>query len=87
MSIKLSVSASEPMSVAADVLVLGIIEGAPLTEGAAGELSRALGSVMTKTVKRTFDASRIGRIKRLLQHFRYCIVERLSVGVRFALPI
>ena len=52
MSIKLSVSSTEPMSVAADVLVLGVIEGTSLAEGAVGQLARALGSVMTRTVKR-----------------------------------
>ncbi len=52
MSIKLSLSSSEPLSVAADVLVLGVPEGSPMKEGALGDLAKALGPSMGKLVKR-----------------------------------
>jgi leucyl aminopeptidase len=52
MPIKLSLSSSEPLHVAADVLILGVSEGASLKEGALGELSKALGPSFGRTVKR-----------------------------------
>jgi leucyl aminopeptidase len=52
MPIKFSLSSTAPLSVAADVLVLGVPEGASFKEGALGELSKALGSSLAKTVKR-----------------------------------
>jgi leucyl aminopeptidase len=52
MPIKLSLSSTEPLSVAADLLVLGVPEGSSLKEGTLGELSKALGPSMAKAVKR-----------------------------------
>jgi leucyl aminopeptidase len=52
MPIKFSLSSSEPLSVAADVLVLGIPEGAALKEGPLGDLAKALGPSLAKAVKR-----------------------------------
>jgi leucyl aminopeptidase len=52
MPIKFSLSSTEPLSVAADVLVLGVPEGSSFKEGALGDLSKALGPSMAKTVKR-----------------------------------
>ena len=52
MPIKFSLSSTEPLSVAADVLVLGVPEGSTMKEGALGELSKALGPSMAKAVKR-----------------------------------
>jgi leucyl aminopeptidase len=52
MPIKFSLSSSEPLSVAADVLVLGVPEGSSFKEGALGELSKALGPSMGKALKR-----------------------------------
>jgi leucyl aminopeptidase len=52
MPIKFSLSSSEPLSVAADVLVLGVPEGSTLKEGVLGELGKALGPSFGKAVKR-----------------------------------
>lgn len=52
MPIKLSISSTEPLSVAADVLVLGVPEGSSMKEGAVGELAKAVGPSMAKAVKR-----------------------------------
>ncbi|MFT3765009.1 MAG: leucyl aminopeptidase [Minicystis sp.] len=52
MPIKLSLSSTEPLSIAADLLVLGVPEGSSMKEGALGDLSKALGPSMAKAVKR-----------------------------------
>ena len=52
MAIKFSLSSSEPLSVAADVLVLGVPEGASFKDGALGDLAKALGASLAKAVKR-----------------------------------
>jgi leucyl aminopeptidase len=52
MPIKLSLSSNDPLSVSADVAVLGVREGDPMREGALGALSKALGPSMVKTLKR-----------------------------------
>ena len=52
MPIKLSLSSAEPLSIAADVLVLGVAEGSTMKEGPLGELAKALGPSMAKAVKR-----------------------------------
>jgi leucyl aminopeptidase len=52
MPIKFSLSSSEPLSVAADVLVLGVPEGASFKEGTLGDLAKALGASLAKAVKR-----------------------------------
>jgi leucyl aminopeptidase len=52
MPIKLSLSSTEPLSVAADVLVLGIPEGASAKEGILGELTKRLGATVAKLLKR-----------------------------------
>jgi leucyl aminopeptidase len=52
MPIKFSLSSSDPLSVAADVLVLGVPEGSTFKEGALGELGKALGPSIGKAVKR-----------------------------------
>ena len=52
MPIKFSLSSNEPLSIAADVLVLGVPEGSTIKEGALGELAKALGPSMAKALKR-----------------------------------
>ena len=52
MPIKFSLSSSDPLSVAADVLVLGVPEGSTLKDGTLGELGKALGPSLGKAVKR-----------------------------------
>lgn len=52
MPIKLTLSSTEPLSIAADVLILGVPEGSTLTEGSLGELGKALGPSMAKAIKR-----------------------------------
>jgi leucyl aminopeptidase len=52
MPIKFSLSSTEPLSVAADVLVLGVPEGSTMKDGALGDLAKALGPSMARTVKR-----------------------------------
>jgi len=52
MSIKFSISASEPLNVAADILILGVSEGTSMKEGLFGELARELGPTMAKALKR-----------------------------------
>src|SRR5689334_19657820 len=52
MPIKFSLSSTEPLSVAADLLVLGVPEGSSFKEGALGDLAKALGPSMGKTLKR-----------------------------------
>ncbi|MFO0550811.1 MAG: leucyl aminopeptidase [Polyangiaceae bacterium] len=52
MSLKLSLSASDPLSIAADVAVLGIPEGASVKGGHLAALAKALGPTFAKTLKR-----------------------------------
>src|SRR5579871_1962787 len=52
MPIKFSLSSSEPLSIAVDVLVLGVPEGATFKEGTLGDLAKALGPSLAKAVKR-----------------------------------
>jgi leucyl aminopeptidase len=52
MPIKLSLSSTEPLSVAADVLVIGVPEGASAKEGLFGELTKRLGPAVAKILKR-----------------------------------
>jgi leucyl aminopeptidase len=52
MPIKLSLSSGEPLSIAADVLILGVPEGASLKDGPVGELAKALGPSFARAVKR-----------------------------------
>lgn len=52
MPLKLSLSSSDPLSVAADVTVIGVPEGASLEGGVLGALATALGKVLEKAVKR-----------------------------------
>ena len=52
MSIKLSLTSTDPLGVAADVLILGVLEGASTKDGVLGELSRALGPAFAKALKR-----------------------------------
>jgi leucyl aminopeptidase len=52
MPIKLTLSSSEPLSVAADVLVLGVPEGSTFKEGTLGDLARALGPSLARALKR-----------------------------------
>ena len=52
MSIKLSLSSTEPLSVAVDVLVLGIPEGASTKGGILGELTKRLGPNVARILKR-----------------------------------
>ncbi|MFO0755231.1 MAG: leucyl aminopeptidase [Byssovorax sp.] len=52
MSIKLAVSSNDPLSLAADLLVLGVPEGATMKDGVLGDLAKHLGPTMAKTLKR-----------------------------------
>jgi len=49
---KLTLSTSDPLSVVADVAVIGIVEGASPRAGSLATLSKALGPVVQKTLKR-----------------------------------
>jgi len=52
MSLKLSLSTSDPLRVAADVAVIGIPEGASPRGGVLGALAKALGPVFARTIKK-----------------------------------
>lgn len=52
MSIKLSIVSQAPLSIAADVVVIGVPEGASTKEGILAELEKALGTVVARAVKR-----------------------------------
>jgi leucyl aminopeptidase len=52
MSIKIALASSDPLSVAADVLVAGIPEGAVQSSSIIAELTKAIGTVVTRTLKR-----------------------------------
>jgi leucyl aminopeptidase len=76
MSIKLSIVSQAPLSIAADVVVIGVPEGATTKEGILAELEKSLGAVVSRAVKRedftgkkdqtldlsTNDALRVGRV-------------------------
>ena len=52
MPIKFAVSSTEPLSIAADVLVLGVPEGATPKEGILADLARVLGPSLARAIKR-----------------------------------
>lgn len=52
MTMKVTLSPSDPLSVAADVAVIGIVEGASPKAGVLAALSKALGPVVARTLKR-----------------------------------
>jgi leucyl aminopeptidase len=52
MPIKLSLSSTESLSIAADVLVIGVPEGASTKDGLLGEIAKRLGPTVAKIVKR-----------------------------------
>ncbi len=52
MSIKLSIVSQAPLSIAADVVVIGVAEGATTKDGILAELEKALGTVVSRSVKR-----------------------------------
>src|SRR5438874_11153868 len=52
MPVKFSLSSTEPLSVAADVLVLGVPEGSTFKEGTLGDLAKALGPSLARAIKR-----------------------------------
>jgi len=52
MSPKLTLSTSDPLSVAADVAVIGVAEGASPKAGVLGRLGKALGPIVQRTLKR-----------------------------------
>lgn len=52
MPIKLSITSSDPLSTATDILVVGVPEGAKLEEGILAQLASALGPVVARTLKR-----------------------------------
>jgi len=52
MPIKLSLSSTEPLSITADVLVIGVPEGASAKEGILGEMTKRLGPTVAKILKR-----------------------------------
>ena len=68
MPIKLSISSTEPLSVAVDLLILGIQEGASIKEGILSELGKELaaggsfGSIMGRNA---FQRSRTDALKLL----------------------
>lgn len=51
-SIKLSIVSQAPLSIAADVVVIGVSEGASTKEGILAELEKSLGTVVARAVKR-----------------------------------
>ena len=52
MSIKITLSSAAPLSAPVDVAVIGVAEGASPRSGILGELSKALGPVVQRTLKR-----------------------------------
>ena len=52
MSLKLSIVSQAPLTLVADVLVIGVSEGASTKEGVLAELEKALGPVVSRVVKR-----------------------------------
>jgi leucyl aminopeptidase len=52
MSIKIAISSSDPLSIAADVAVIGVVEGASTKTGVLAELAKTLGASVARTVKR-----------------------------------
>jgi leucyl aminopeptidase len=52
MSLKVSISSSDPLNAAADLAVIGVLEGASPRSGALGALSKALGPAVARAVKR-----------------------------------
>ncbi|HMY21474.1 MAG TPA: M17 family peptidase N-terminal domain-containing protein, partial [Polyangium sp.] len=52
MSLKLSIVSQAPLSLVADVLVIGVSEGVSTKEGVLAELEKALGPVVSRVVKR-----------------------------------
>lgn len=52
MSIKLSIVSQDPLSVAADLVVIGVPEGATTKDGILAALEKALGPVVSRAVKR-----------------------------------
>ncbi|HSO00238.1 MAG TPA: leucyl aminopeptidase [Candidatus Nanopelagicales bacterium] len=52
MSIKIHLASSDPLSTAADVLIVGVPEGSPPTEGLLGRLVESLGDAVSRQLKR-----------------------------------
>lgn len=52
MALSISLSSSDPLSIAADLVVIGVLEGASPRAGVLGTLSKALGPVVARTLKR-----------------------------------
>ncbi len=52
MSLKITLSASDPLSVSADLAVIGVVEGASPKAGTLGTLQKTLGPIVQKTIKR-----------------------------------
>ena len=52
MPAKLSISSSDPLSLVSDLTVIGVPEGAKVEEGFLAQLSKALGPVVAKNLKR-----------------------------------
>ncbi|MCC6554950.1 MAG: leucyl aminopeptidase [Polyangiaceae bacterium] len=52
MPIKVNIAASDPLSAAVDVVVIGVLEGASPGEGVLAQLAAALGEVVSKQLKR-----------------------------------
>ncbi len=52
MALSISLSSSDPLSIAADVVVVGVVEGASPRAGALGTLTKALGPVVGRTLRR-----------------------------------
>jgi leucyl aminopeptidase len=52
MSLSITLSASDPLSISADVVVVGVVEGASPRAGHLGILAKALGPVVSRSLKR-----------------------------------
>ncbi|MBL9021457.1 MAG: leucyl aminopeptidase [Myxococcales bacterium] len=52
MPLKITLKATDPLNVAADIAVIGIVEGASPKAGVLATLSKALGQIVPKTLKR-----------------------------------
>ncbi len=52
MSLKITLSAADPLSVSSELAVIGVVEGASPKAGALGTLQKSLGPVVARTLKR-----------------------------------
>jgi leucyl aminopeptidase len=81
MSIKISPSSAEPLSVAADLLILGVPEGATMKDGALGELARELGPAMARPLKRQEFTGKKDQIVEITTYGKFKAADVLLVGL------